>query len=164
MEEAAFSRGMVSITFDDGFANVYNNALPVLNQYGFKTTQYIVSGAIGSQTKLDLPAMTRSQIMAMCATGHEIGSHTVTHPRLTSLNTKTEFGIVKFKNTLNGICAPVNSLAIPYGDYNDKVINAAKKYYGSVRTSDGGENTMIDFDPHRIKTQYVMDTTTIERN
>ncbi|MFZ3074351.1 MAG: polysaccharide deacetylase family protein [Minisyncoccales bacterium] len=163
LEETAFSRGMVSITFDDGFANVYNNALPILDQYGFKTTQYIVSGAIGSQTKLDLPTMTRSQIAAMCAAGHEIGSHTVTHPRLTSLNAKKlNSELSSSKNALNAICAPVSSLAIPYGDYNDNVINAAKKYYGSVRTSDGGENTLIGFDPHRIKTQYVMDTTTID--
>lgn len=162
LEETAFSRGMVSITFDDGFANVYNNALPILDQYGFKTTQYIVSGAIGSQTKLDLPAMTGSQIAAMCAAGHEIGSHTVTHPRLTSLNArKLNSELSGSKNTLNAICAPVDSLAIPYGDYNDNVINAAKKYYGSVRTSDTGENALIGFDPHRIKTQYVVDTTTV---
>ncbi len=161
-EETAFSRGMVSITFDDGFANVYNNALPVLDQYGFKTTQYIVSGAINSQTKLDLPAMTKGQIAAMCNAGHEIGSHTVTHSRLTLLNAKKlNSELSGSKNTLNAICDSVNSLAIPYGDYSDGVINTAEKYYDSVRTSDSGENTLIGFDSHRIKTQYIMDTTTI---
>lgn len=162
LEETAFSRGMVSITFDDGFANVYNNALPVLARYGFKTTQYIVSGAIGSKTNLDLPAMTRSQIAAMCAAGHEIGSHTAGHPRLTSLSSKKlNSELSSSKKILDAICVPVDSLAIPYGDYNDNTISAAKKYYDSVRTSDRGENVLIGFDPHRIKTQYVMDTTTI---
>lgn len=162
LANAAFNRGIVSIVFDDGLANVYQNALPIMNQYGFKSTQYIVSGAIGSQTKLDLPAMTKAQISTMYKGGHEIGSHTVNHPDLTSLNTaKLNSELSNSKKTLDVSYSPVNNFAIPFGRYNDTVIVAAKKYYGSARTSDGGENTLIGFDQYRLKTQYVVNTTTL---
>jgi len=162
LENAAFNRGIVSIVFDDGLANVYQNALPIMNQYGFKSTQYIVSGAIGSRTKLDLPAMTKTQISTMYKAGHEIGSHTVNHPDLTSLSTaKLNSELSNSKKALNVSYSPVNNFAVPFGRYNDTVIAAVKKYYGSARTSDGGENTLIGFDQYRLKTQYVTNTTTL---
>jgi peptidoglycan/xylan/chitin deacetylase (PgdA/CDA1 family) len=162
LENAAFNRGIVSIVFDDGLANIYQNALPIINQYGFKSTQYIVSGAIGSRTKLDLPAMTKAQISTMYKAGHEIGSHTVNHPDLTSLSTaKLNSELSNSKKALNVSYSPVNNFAVPFGRYNDTVIAAVKKYYGSARTSDGGENTLIGFDQYRLKTQYVTNTTTL---
>ncbi len=39
-----FTSPMISLTFDDGSQNDYNNALPVLDTYGFKSTQYIPTG------------------------------------------------------------------------------------------------------------------------
>lgn len=163
LASTAFNRGIVSIAFDDGLANVYRNALPIMNQYGFKSTQYIVSGAIGSQTKLDLPAMAKAQISAMYKAGHEIGSHTVNHPDLTLLNaSKLKSELSNSKTALNASYPPVENFAIPFGRYNDTVTAAIKKYYSSARTSDGGENTLINFDPYRLKTRYIVNTTTLD--
>ena len=40
---------VVGITFDDGYQNVYDNALPVLKKLGFSSTNFIVSGEIAGQ-------------------------------------------------------------------------------------------------------------------
>ncbi|GAC1378963.1 MAG: hypothetical protein NVSMB43_20770 [Pseudarthrobacter sp.] len=73
--------GMVSVTFDDGWASQYNNALPVLNKYGIPATMYIISGSVNAVPSY----MTQDQIQAFASRGDEIAAHTVTHPDLTTL-------------------------------------------------------------------------------
>ena len=46
-----FPRRAVAITFDDGFANLYTHALPVLQRYGLRATVYIITGMVGKTTK-----------------------------------------------------------------------------------------------------------------
>jgi hypothetical protein len=43
-----FNRPIVSLTFDDGLASTYSNGLPLLKQYGFVSTQFIVSGLLNT--------------------------------------------------------------------------------------------------------------------
>lgn len=38
-----FSRGLISVTFDDGWASQHENALPILDEYGIPATLYITS-------------------------------------------------------------------------------------------------------------------------
>ena len=80
------------ITFDDGFANVFSNALKSLLKHGFGATQFIVVDMIGKQNEWDVKhghppeaLMDHSQIREWIAAGHSIGSHTLTHRNLTRL-------------------------------------------------------------------------------
>jgi hypothetical protein len=43
----AFHRSIVSLTFDDGYRSVHDIAWPILQEYGFKSTHYIVTHEIG---------------------------------------------------------------------------------------------------------------------
>lgn len=77
---------VVGITFDDGYQNVYENALPILSSLGFSSTNFIVTGEIDgenhwAQRTGSLPSklMNMAQIQDWHAQGQEIGSHTVNH-------------------------------------------------------------------------------------
>jgi glycosyltransferase involved in cell wall biosynthesis/peptidoglycan/xylan/chitin deacetylase (PgdA/CDA1 family) len=79
-------RGLVGITFDDGYASVLEAALPVLRRHGFGATAYIISDRIGGTNEWDegpsWPLMTADQVRELAAAGIEIGSHAATHMRL----------------------------------------------------------------------------------
>lgn len=78
----------VALTFDDGRLDNYENALPILNKYGYKASFYIATGFIDET--IDLSSVhsfesckNRHMTIKMCNellyNGHEIGSHSNTH-------------------------------------------------------------------------------------
>src|SRR5215469_10051550 len=83
---AGRERGLVGITFDDGYLSVLEAALPQLRRRGFGATAYIISGRLGRTNEWDegpsWPLMTASQVRQLAAAGIEIGSHAATHMRL----------------------------------------------------------------------------------
>jgi peptidoglycan/xylan/chitin deacetylase (PgdA/CDA1 family) len=85
---AGRARGLVGLTFDDGYLSVLQDALPVLLRNDFTATMFIISDRIGGTNEWDAgtgpvwPLMTAGQVGQVAAAGMEIGSHTATHPRL----------------------------------------------------------------------------------
>ena len=84
-------RGRVAaITFDDGYLDNLENAMPVLQRHGFGATCYVVNGCIGKHNLWDAerlgvekPMMTLDQLHAWRAGGMEVGAHTRNHVHLT---------------------------------------------------------------------------------
>lgn len=151
------NNAMISLTFDDAWRSIYTNGLPLLDKYGFKSTQYMLTGVT------DYPDyMTIAMMQAFKAQGHEIASHTVSHPHLPTLTaTKLQAELINSKTSLqNWTGASVNNFATPYGEYNASVINAIKQNYGSHRSVNTGFNTKDNFDPYNILVQNVVLTTT----
>ena len=83
-------RGMVGITFDDGYTNVLESALPVLQRRGFGASVYIISGRLGGSNEWDegpaWPLLDAGGVRKLAAAGLEIGSHSATHVRLAGLD------------------------------------------------------------------------------
>lgn len=81
--------GMVGITFDDGYVNVLDAALPELQRRGFGATAFIISGRLGGTNEWDegpaWPLMSAEQVGKLAAAGIEIGSHSASHVRLAGL-------------------------------------------------------------------------------
>ena len=78
-----FKRPLVSLTFDDSTPNLYNYVIPELDKRGYKSTQYVVTGATGARDDAGvLYQWSASQIKDVHQRGHEIGSHTEYHPNL----------------------------------------------------------------------------------
>jgi peptidoglycan/xylan/chitin deacetylase (PgdA/CDA1 family) len=84
--------GVVSLSMT-AIAIIWKTPLPVLQEFGFPATIYIVVNAVGrdnfwhdpvSETRL--PMLTWEEISALHEAGWDIGSHTLTHPRLTRLS------------------------------------------------------------------------------
>ncbi|GGW91012.1 polysaccharide deacetylase family protein [Alteromonas halophila] len=65
----------VVITFDDGFANILENAHPVLREYGFPYTVFINPGEIGSNPS----QLTWQQVQKMQEEGAIFANHTLNH-------------------------------------------------------------------------------------
>lgn len=129
----------VSFTFDDGLTSALSRAAPVLSKYGFSGTSYVITGCVG--TKDTCPANQRASYMTwdQIATlkndyKWEIGSHTVTHPSLSSLSqAKQDEELAGSKQALADHGIDATSFASPYGDYNQRTIALSAKYYQSHR-------------------------------
>jgi peptidoglycan/xylan/chitin deacetylase (PgdA/CDA1 family) len=121
------NRNFVSITFDDGRYEQYNKFYPLLAKYDLKGTFYIVTERIGWKGVMDW-----DELSYLHKEGNEIGSHTHTHPHLTTLsNSDLNYEFKKSKKILNVFNC--NSIAYPYGEYNQRVIQQAKKYFIAAR-------------------------------
>ncbi len=106
----------VIITFDDGQENVYANAFPIMEKYGFKGVVYIVG------TYLDAPTfMTTEQVKQLTASGWEVGSHSMRHKDLTTQDAKDQlYEISESRKYLESqIGVPVKSFAYPFGFADD---------------------------------------------
>jgi len=116
---------VVGITFDDGFRNVYEHALPALQAVGFTATNYFVSRQVGGHNAWDesigipySPCMNETEIREWASLGHEVGAHTVDHVRLTQVDrTTARQQISASRKRLEDIAGrAVTSFSYPYGD------------------------------------------------
>src|SRR6185312_1226778 len=119
-------RGRVAaITFDDGYVDNLENAMPVLQRHGFGATCYVVNGCIGRYNLWDAarlgvqkPMMAIEQLHAWRAGGMEVGAHTRNHVRLTQcddaqLHDEIAGGKAELENLL-GVEVP--QFCYPFGE------------------------------------------------
>lgn len=106
----------ILLTFDDGSVTVYNNAFPLMKEYGFVSTQFIISSHVGNGG-----VMTEEQILEMSKEGHEIGSHSYSHLDLAAADESTlEQEISLSKKDLEALVGkPVVSFCYPAGKFDD---------------------------------------------
>ena len=70
--------GAVSLTFDDAFPSQIEKAIPILDAKGLHATFFV-----HTENVKETWASTWGAWRAAAASGHEVGSHTKTHPNLT---------------------------------------------------------------------------------
>ena len=118
----------MAITFDDGFENFREHALPLLSEFRIPATVFVVSGYCGRKndwpsqsTKVPrLPLMTWSALKEVVSAGCDLGAHTVTHPNLTGLpraDAEREMRESQIEIEQR-IGLPIRSFAFPYGAVN----------------------------------------------
>lgn len=121
---------VIGLTFDDGYRNVYQHVLPLLNELGFTATNYIVSNHLGGTNFWDAsngvpssPLMNKDEINQWLDAGHEIGSHTQDHVYLTRLSpTEAAQQIKQSKIDLEDLFGiPIESFCYPYGQKNQSI-------------------------------------------
>ena len=140
----------VVVTFDDGFQNVLTHALKPLAQHRFRAVQFLLADRLGKTNAWDLssgevpePLMDAAAVRDWLAAGHLIGSHTLTHPRLTQLPlAEAREEIVSSKKKLEDLFdVPIEHFCYPYGDWNPAVRDlVAAAGYRTACTTDFGVN------------------------
>jgi peptidoglycan/xylan/chitin deacetylase (PgdA/CDA1 family) len=141
LSSAPASRTVV-ITFDDGYRSVLEQALPILSRLGLVATVFVVTGYVGRDEPMrwpgvdewidtehehELVSLSREQVSRLIDAGWEVGSHTRTHPHLTTLDDE-RLGIELRRSRED--CEelfgrPCRSIAYPYGDADERVVVAA---------------------------------------
>jgi len=81
----------IVLTFDDGHRDFLTTAAPVLLQHGFSATLFVVTGRLGDtagrkQAQKTRALLNRDELCKLKSEGFQLGSHTVTHADLRSLD------------------------------------------------------------------------------
>lgn len=142
---AAWPERCVALTFDDGFANFYEEAMPALVRHSFTATVFVISGYVGGRNdwapppaRLGLREMlTWPQIAEMSAAGIEIGVHTRNHKDLRQLSTaeaQEEIGgsRVEIEDRLG---QPVDSFAYPFGYVSPTSLEIVQREFRAACTT-----------------------------
>jgi peptidoglycan/xylan/chitin deacetylase (PgdA/CDA1 family) len=142
---AGRQRGLVGLTFDDGYTNVLETALPVLRQHGFGATAYIISDRLGGTNEWDegptWQLMTGDQVRELAAAGIEIGSHAATHMRLAGASpAQLTAEISESRISLGALLGTeIRGFAFPYGSMDaasrQAVRDAGYEYACAVEAS-----------------------------
>jgi peptidoglycan/xylan/chitin deacetylase (PgdA/CDA1 family) len=150
---------MITFRFDDAHITQYNTAMPILQNAGFVGTAYMITNELNG----DPPNyMNWTQAREMYNNGWEIGSHTISHPQLTTLSDSQlveEIGGSYMLFESHGI--PVKSFSSPHGGFNNHVLSYVAKYYESH--SSAGDNTLniFPFDDYRVSVREITSTTSV---
>lgn len=130
----------IAVTFDDGYANNFTNALPVLKKYNIPATIFVIVELI------NVPEyMTLEQLRVASDSGVvEIGSHTLSHLWLTNSDDEAMWRkeIIDSKKALEKILGKeIKSFCYPGGAFNEKIKKIVKEagYEVAVTTSPGKE-------------------------
>jgi peptidoglycan/xylan/chitin deacetylase (PgdA/CDA1 family) len=133
----------VILTFDDGYADFFTTALPILRSHDFKAVAYVVSGFVGQGGY-----MTAGQVREADRSGIEIGSHTVSHANLATASYGASWAqITQSKQFLEQVVGhPVVSFCYPSGKFNSSVAGqvAAAGYHDATTTYFGFRHSMGD--------------------
>jgi peptidoglycan/xylan/chitin deacetylase (PgdA/CDA1 family) len=151
--EPASGRRIV-LTFDDAYVNVLRFGLTPLADTGFKAIQFVVADRIGKHNDWDValgearePLMDKTQLEEWLAAGHDIGSHTLTHPYLTRVSqAKAREEIVASRKRLEDIFSRrIEHFCYPYGDWNEPICEwVVEAGYKTACTTDAGINRAED--------------------
>ena len=109
---------LVVITFDDGYRDIYQQAFPLLNQYGFSATVFLPTAYIGQHpvSFKGRECLTWAEVRELNHRGILFGSHTVNHPQLRELSVSAvREEIANSKKTIEEqLGCAVDSFAYPY--------------------------------------------------
>lgn len=131
------------VTFDDGYADNYYNALPILKQFQIPATIFVTAGTIDGEKpffwEINTPEKDRGRPLKrgeLIKLGKgpllEIGSHTLTHPRLSQLGQKKQNEeILQSKINLGKILhKEISGFSYPFGtasDYDRETVELVRK-------------------------------------
>jgi peptidoglycan/xylan/chitin deacetylase (PgdA/CDA1 family) len=151
----------VALTFDDCYRSVFELALPILSELGVPATVFAVTDAVGSEAPLawaglrewlggpfegELKCMSWEELEQLVGAGWEVGSHTRSHPALTELDDASlarEVGGSR-EACEHRLSRPCRSFAYPYGDFDDRVVQAAREAGYDAAATFGGRSDLSD--------------------
>jgi peptidoglycan/xylan/chitin deacetylase (PgdA/CDA1 family) len=131
---------LVFLTFDDGFVDNYATARPLLDAHGFRALIFLLPPRVDQGDLLEWPrvrghveaypdvmrSLTWPMVESMLEAGHEFGSHTLSHPRLTELgDEELRQELFDSRTRIKERLGRCDSIAYPFGAWTKRVADAA---------------------------------------
>ena len=141
--------GYAAVTFDDGMQDNYEQALPMLSEYGITATVYVLAGTIGEPNpwmshELGLRMMNESELRKLVAARWELGAHSMTHPDMSSLTYDACLReMLDSKTAVEQLAgATVETFSYPFGSHGPAAMAAASDagFIAAVSTGDGDDS------------------------
>jgi hypothetical protein len=124
-----FRKAAISYTFDDGCSNQFAIALPMFDEFGFKMTLFTVTDWIKDKWQI---------LKGAASTGHEIASHTISHPSLDTLSLdRQEIELKKSQEAIDANIPKSKCLTIAYPNCRVGNVPLCEKYYIAARGCQG---------------------------
>jgi len=129
------ARGLVALTFDDGYADFLEYAVPVLQKYGFNGTVFVLPGLLGGHNEWDPERqrkrlMTADEVRQVADAGVEVGSHGLRHVSLPKADEATLHAeIAESRSRLQelvGSRTQVRGFCYPYGHTDSQAAAAVR--------------------------------------
>lgn len=143
------NRKSIVLTFDDGYVDFLENAVPILKNHAFSAILFVVAGETGGVSywrppELRRPLLDWQALQEVVKLGHEVGSHGLYHRDLTQLTLKeleTEVYISR-QVIEQRLGVKVDAFAYPWGLYTPQVVDVVRKagYRSAAIVSSGWEN------------------------
>lgn len=163
------------VTFDDGYETVYRDAFPVLQEFGFTATVFLITGYCGKQNSWpghvspvgEQPLLSWAQIEEMSRHRIEFGSHTVTHPDLASVTRgDAEREMRESKQTIQErLGRDVEVFAYPYGTYAPWTVDLAREHFSGAcstilgKVASGADPALLPrVDMYYFSSQWLMES------
>jgi peptidoglycan/xylan/chitin deacetylase (PgdA/CDA1 family) len=135
----------VGLTFDDGYCDFLDVAVPILQRHRCTATVFALPGRLGGMNSWDESGdrkrlMTADGLKMAAAAGMEVASHGMLHARLSALDDDAlENEVRGSKEKLEGVLgSPIAGFAYPFGDFNGRiersVVDAGYDYACAVRS------------------------------
>jgi peptidoglycan/xylan/chitin deacetylase (PgdA/CDA1 family) len=174
---SSFTKGMVTLTFDDGWDTFSAYAKPVLDTKNIKATNYIITGPEGSNITAATPNsgyMSAAQILALRDAGFDIQNHTNSHIDLAANPASWQIEIndsIAALKTFLGSASVVDNFAYPFGQYcaptlsdcsgaNVKAAVQAVPDMLGARSVDEGYN-LASTDKFALKQQHIVNANVV---
>ncbi|MFJ9039981.1 polysaccharide deacetylase family protein [Streptomyces sp. NPDC102406] len=127
-------RGLVALTFDDGYRDFVENALPLLRQFGCSATVFVLPGRLGGENGWDAegprkPLLSARGIKAVADSGMEIGSHGLMHVDLTRVDEEQLRAEIRHSKvrTEEITGREVHGFCYPYGLIDARTVDAVRQ-------------------------------------
>jgi peptidoglycan/xylan/chitin deacetylase (PgdA/CDA1 family) len=126
----------IVLTFDDGYVDNYVEALPILKEFEFKATIFVITNLVDKVPDY----MNSKQLKEMQDNGIDIESHTANHEHLKELTYEKQVKTLQdSKDSLEKILnKEIQYLAYPFGEYSKETLKAVSQVgYKMAITTDG---------------------------
>jgi peptidoglycan/xylan/chitin deacetylase (PgdA/CDA1 family) len=128
----------IILTFDDGYLDNYQHAYPLLTEFGYPATFFVITDLVDQNH----PAyMNWEMLRELAAAGHDIENHTRTHPDLSTLTRDGMYGQISRarQRIQEEVGQPARYLCYPAGKYNETTLEVVEELglWGAVTTQSG---------------------------